>query len=94
MTNTKKNDSDSRCCVETTDTGRKTLIYMLCGDCDKIDEMLIVDDSQESNEAQAVIERCSSSMERHSEETKHPIQMGVTEGYEIDLVHIARALTS
>jgi len=33
-------------------------------------------------------------MDRHSDETDHYIQMGITEGPEIDLVHIARGIVS
>ncbi|WP_143040799.1 hypothetical protein [Halopenitus malekzadehii] len=94
MTNCNEIDSDSRCGVDVVDPGQKTLVYVLCDDCDGIDEMLIVDDSRDSNQTQEVTETYSAIMERHSDKTDHHIQMGITEGYEIDLVHIARAVTS
>lgn len=56
--------------------------------------MLIVEDSRDSNQTQDVTETYSAMMERHAAKTGHSIQMGTTEGYEIDLVHIARAVTS
>lgn len=94
MTNRNEIYSDSKTEVKMRGTGRKTLVYVLCDDCDEIDEMLIVEDTQDSNQTQEVTETYSSIMERHSDKTGHRIQLGITEGHEIDLVHIARAITS
>jgi hypothetical protein len=94
MTNANEVDSDGKSGIDVVDTARKTLVYVLCNDCDEIDEMLIVEDTQDSNQTQEVTETYSSIMEKHSDKTGHRIQMGITERYEIDLVHIARAITS
>jgi hypothetical protein len=94
MTNQYQMDSDSSCSIDTVNNGLKSLVYVRCHDCDKVDEMVIVDGSRESNQAQEVTETYSSTMERHSDEAGHRIEMGMTEGSEIDLVHIARAITS
>jgi hypothetical protein len=94
MTSRTETDSDSKCGVDTVNTERKTLVYVRCHDCDGVDETVIVDDSQESSQAQEVAETYSSTRERHSDATSHRIQMGITEGSEIDLVHIARAIAS
>lgn len=94
MTSRTETDSDSKCSVDTVNTEQKTLVYVRCHDCDEVDETVIVDDSQESSQAQEVAETYSSTMERHSDGTGHRIQMGITEGSEMDLVHIARAIAS
>jgi len=94
MTSGSETDSDSKCGVDTVNTEQKTLVYVRCHDCDEVDETVIVDDSQESSQAQEVAETYSSTMERHSDGTGHRIQMGITEGSEMDLVHIARAIAS
>ena len=65
-------------------------LYVRCYKCDEVDEVLIVDDSRESTQTQEVTEMYSSIMDRHSDETDHYIQKGITEGSKIDLVDIAR----
>ena len=94
MTSRTETDSDSKCSVDTVNTEQKTLVYVRCHDCDGVDETVIVDDSQGSSQAQEVAETYSSTMERHSDGAGHRIQMGITEGSEMDLVHIARAIAS
>jgi hypothetical protein len=94
MTDGNEIDSDSGSGVGMMNSAQKTLVYVRCYNCDEVDEMLIVDDARESTQTQEVTEMYSSIMDRHSDETDHYIQMGITEGPEIDLVHIARGIVS
>ena len=75
-------------------TNQKALIHMVCHECDEVDKMQIVDNPQESERVQEVTENYSSIMERHADQTGHFVQLGTTKGSEIDLVDIARALSS
>ena len=75
-------------------THQKNLIYVFCHDCDEVDEMQIIDAPQESDQVQELTKDYTSIMEMHADQTGHFVQLGTTKGSEIDLVDIARALSS
>lgn len=75
-------------------TNQKALIHIVCHGCDEVDKMQIVDNPQESERVKEVTQNYSSIMERHADQTGHFVQLGMSEGSEIDLVDIARALSS